>query len=53
MGVKIPPGISRLLDEIEAKFQWLLVIIDDGYSNGTVGETIRSYRKWKIQDGGL
>jgi len=41
------PGISRLLDEIETKFQRLLPIFDDGHSNGTIGETVRCDRRWK------
>jgi len=48
-----PPGISRLLDEIETKFPRQPHIFHDGHSNGTIGETIRCDRKWKIQDGGF
>jgi len=42
-------GISRLLDEIETKFQRLSPIFDDGQSNRTIGETVRCNRKWKTK----
>jgi len=50
MGVKITPGKSRLLDEIETKFQRQTPIFNDGQSSGTIAKTVRCDRKWNIQD---
>jgi len=39
MGVKIPLGITRLVDEIETQFQWLLpLLLINSHSNEMFGE---------------
>ena len=51
-GVKLPPGISPLLDEIETKFQKLHPIFGVKCFNGVAFITVRWNRKSEIQHGG-
>jgi len=53
-GVVTTPPRSQLIDKIGTKFQRLTRYMFGGKeSNGTIGNTVRRYRKSEIQDGGL
>jgi len=43
MWVKIPTGITSLLDEVETQFQRLSPNFDDGHHNGTAGVNLKVY----------
>jgi len=45
--------LSRLVDMIAMKFQWLPPCFWSKVSNGTIGNTVRRNRKSEIKDGGL
>ena len=51
-GGNLPPGISRLPDEIELKFQRLPPLFGIEFFDGICAETIRRLLLPEIQDGG-